>query len=110
MAHHDFPTPSREIPAAYLLSTIDQTMARQHRLPGAARRRGRNPTCVRSSVFSPRHGGREGNGVGEPSKPAAALYVIATPLGNLGDVSARARHVLAAADIAAVLLRLEPVN
>ncbi|MDG4871013.1 2-succinyl-5-enolpyruvyl-6-hydroxy-3-cyclohexene-1-carboxylate synthase, partial [Guyparkeria sp. 1SP6A2] len=34
VAHHDLPTPSREIPAAYLLSTIDQTMARQHRLPG----------------------------------------------------------------------------
>ena len=39
--------------------------------------------------------------MGEPSKPAAALYVIATPLGNLGDVSARARHMLAAADIVA---------
>jgi 16S rRNA (cytidine1402-2'-O)-methyltransferase len=35
------------------------------------------------------------------SKPAAALYVIATPLGNLGDISARARAVLAAADVVA---------
>ncbi len=35
------------------------------------------------------------------SKPTPALYVIATPLGNLGDVSARARAVLAAADVVA---------
>jgi 16S rRNA (cytidine1402-2'-O)-methyltransferase len=33
--------------------------------------------------------------------PAAGLYVVATPLGNLGDLSVRARAVLTAADFIA---------
>ncbi|HJS33524.1 MAG TPA: 16S rRNA (cytidine(1402)-2'-O)-methyltransferase, partial [Alphaproteobacteria bacterium] len=45
--------------------------------------------------------------MGEPNhsaairKPRAALYVIATPIGNLGDVSRRQVETLAAADILA---------
>jgi len=33
--------------------------------------------------------------------PAGTLYVVATPIGNLSDLSARAREVLAAADLVA---------
>ena len=33
-----------------------------------------------------------------PSSLSAALYIVATPIGNLADVSARARSVLSAAD------------
>lgn len=36
----------------------------------------------------------------EPT-PAGTLYVVATPIGNLSDLSARAREILAAADIVA---------
>jgi len=33
--------------------------------------------------------------------PAATLYVIATPIGNIGDISLRALHVLSLADVVA---------
>src|SRR5688572_15191296 len=33
--------------------------------------------------------------------PAGVLYVVATPIGNLGDISARAREILAAASVVA---------
>ncbi len=36
-----------------------------------------------------------------PSSPLPGLYIVATPIGNLGDVSARAREVLASADVVA---------
>jgi len=39
--------------------------------------------------------------VAQQTYPASALYVLATPLGNVGDISLRALHVLALADAVA---------
>ncbi|WP_151447925.1 16S rRNA (cytidine(1402)-2'-O)-methyltransferase [Lacisediminimonas profundi] len=39
--------------------------------------------------------------VSQQSYPAGALYVVATPVGNAGDISLRALHVLALADAVA---------
>ena len=39
--------------------------------------------------------------VAQQDYPAATLYVIATPIGNVGDISLRALHVLALADAVA---------
>ncbi|MBI3452791.1 MAG: 16S rRNA (cytidine(1402)-2'-O)-methyltransferase [Rhodospirillales bacterium] len=38
---------------------------------------------------------------GKTSKLPAGIYVVATPLGNLGDITRRAQEILAAADIVA---------
>lgn len=35
------------------------------------------------------------------SSPSPGLYIVATPIGNLGDISARARDLFAAADVVA---------
>ena len=39
--------------------------------------------------------------VSQQSYPASTLYVVATPIGNIGDISLRALHVLAIADAVA---------
>ena len=40
---------------------------------------------------------RDGGADGRPPGPAGRLWVVATPLGNLGDITARAREAIAAA-------------
>ncbi len=45
--------------------------------------------------------GADGNAAAAASKCPPGLYVVATPIGNLGDVSARARRVLAGVDVVA---------
>lgn len=44
-------------------------------------------------------GADEASGTGPAGKPAPGLYVVATPIGNLGDMGRRAARVLAAADL-----------
>lgn len=44
---------------------------------------------------------RQAETIGRQSWPAATLYVVATPIGNLADLGPRARHALQLADVIA---------
>lgn len=54
------------------------------------------PPSISTSGQGP--GAVEGNGTGAASKLAAGFYVVATPIGNAGDITRRALEVLSQAD------------
>lgn len=67
--------------------------------PATSRDRMTEPAVEGDTERSPTEAGEEASGSAKERQLAPGLWVVATPIGNLGDMSCRAREVLARADL-----------